>query len=121
MCKHVHLALLIAASRNIDIEMERSYQVNEVLESEQYFHDKTNKQIEIFSVSCSVSFVNLETYSCSCFAYSHGINCVCSKVAKRVVPPPHNLSDLNDTVLQKLNVPSAQGLTTEESIKRYTH
>ncbi|VDI31130.1 Hypothetical predicted protein [Mytilus galloprovincialis] len=41
--------------------------------------------------------------------------CVCSKVAKRVVPTPHNLSDLNDTDHQELNVPSAQGLTTEES------
>ena len=104
MCKHVHLALLIAASRTIDIEMERSSQANQIFESQQYFHDKTNHQIEIFCLNCTVSFFNLETYSCSCFAYSHGIKCVCSEVAQRVVPLPHNISDTNVNDHQEQNI-----------------
>ena len=90
---------------------------NQFFELEQYFHDKFNKQVEILTLSSSVSIVNLETYSCSCFAYSHGIKCVCPRIAKRVVPPSHNnLVGDNHNIDQ---LPTT-GLKTEEKNQKET-
>ena len=87
MCKHVHLAQMVASSRNVDVNMERETQAMAIFNEAQYFHDKVNKQVEILLKSGFVSVVNLESYTCTCFASSHNITCTCVIVAKMVVPP----------------------------------
>ena len=87
MCKHVHLAQMIASSRNVDINLERQIQAGTIFNEGQYFYDEENKQVEIVSKSGLVSVVNIDSYTCSCFASSHNITCTCITVAKMVVPP----------------------------------
>ncbi|XP_071124075.1 uncharacterized protein [Mytilus edulis] len=51
MCKHVHLADLIASKRNIDPTVERRSEAMNVFNAEQYFYDRDNNQVEVLS-SC---------------------------------------------------------------------
>lgn len=93
MCKHIHLGMLVASSRNIDLEKERICQANQIFACGQFFHDENNNELEVLSLYGLVSIVNLDSYKCSCFANSHGIICVCSLVAKKVVPLSNNHND----------------------------
>ncbi|CAC5395886.1 unnamed protein product [Mytilus coruscus] len=47
MCKHVHLAKLIASKRNIDLTVERRSEAMDVFNAEQYFYDRDNNQVEV--------------------------------------------------------------------------
>ncbi|CAC5392591.1 unnamed protein product [Mytilus coruscus] len=89
MCKHVHLAELIASKRNIDLTVERRSEAMDVFNAEQYFYDRDNNQVEVLARLGNVSVVNLTSFKCTCFANSHGIHCVCVMVAKMVVPSPY--------------------------------
>ncbi|XP_063404081.1 uncharacterized protein LOC134687595 [Mytilus trossulus] len=47
MCKHVHLAELIASKRNIDLTVECISEAMNILNAEQYFNDRDNNQVEV--------------------------------------------------------------------------
>ncbi|XP_063401807.1 uncharacterized protein LOC134686038 [Mytilus trossulus] len=47
MCKHVHLAELIASKRNIDLTVECRSEAMNALNAEQYFYDRDNNQVEV--------------------------------------------------------------------------
>ncbi|CAG2217928.1 HSD17B8 [Mytilus edulis] len=49
MCKHVHLAELIASKRNIDLTVERRSEAMNVFNAEQYFYDRDYNQVEVLS------------------------------------------------------------------------
>ncbi|CAC5381447.1 unnamed protein product [Mytilus coruscus] len=102
MCKHVHLAELIASKRNIDLTVERRSEAMDVFNAEQYFYDRDNNQVEVLSRLGNVSVVNLTSFKCTCFANSHGIHCVCVMVAKMVVPSPYIQSTSIDETRQQL-------------------
>ena len=93
MCKHIHLSMLVAASRDINLEKERILNADEIFGSGQFFYDINNNQVEVVSLTGVLSIVNLDSNTCNCFASSHGILCVCRLVAKRVVPCQNNDND----------------------------
>ncbi|CAC5383706.1 unnamed protein product [Mytilus coruscus] len=115
MCKHVHLAELIASKRNIDLTVERRSEAMDVFNAEQYFYDRDNNQVEVLSRLGNVSVVNLTSFKCTCFANSHGIHCVCVMVAKMVVPSPYIQSTSIDETRQQLKEDKE---TTDQAIKR---
>lgn len=67
----------------------------------QYYHDKDNKQVEIVSLSGSVSIVNLETQNCSSFASSDAIKCVCNIVTNMVAPQYFNPCSVNIAIEER--------------------
>ncbi|XP_052075697.1 uncharacterized protein LOC127713103 [Mytilus californianus] len=115
MCKHVHLAELIASKRNIDLTVERRSEAMDVFNAEQYFYDRDNNQVEVLSRLGNVSVVNLTSFKCTCFANSHGKHCVCVMVAKLVVPSPDIESTSIDETKQQLIEDKE---TTDQAIKR---
>ncbi|CAG2223089.1 unnamed protein product [Mytilus edulis] len=92
LCKHYHLALNVATAKGVCIEQERVQAAASIYEIGDYFHDFLNKSIEKIDNSSSVSVVCTDTFSCSCYANSHGIECICLKVARQIVPSMNSSS-----------------------------
>ena len=83
----MHLALLVAGTRNINVEMERTKQAEWIFNTKNFYHDVLNNQIEVLSAKGDISVVNIENMSCSCFANSHGVHCFCLSVVEMIDPP----------------------------------
>ena len=66
--------------------------------SEEYFDDTANRHTEIIDKIGSLSVVSAERFSCSCHAFSHGIECICLKVAKKSTPAFNFCSKPSDIV-----------------------
>lgn len=91
---------MAAVLKNIDLDKEKIVQADLIYNLGQYHHDKDNEQVEIVSLPGSVSIVNLATQTCSCFANSHGIQCVCTIVANMVAPQYLNPCSVNIEVAE---------------------
>ena len=120
MCKHYHLEMLIAASKNINIDEERDKRAADIIESGNFFLDVNNKTCEIMLSSGALSLIHLDNYTCSCLASSHGIPCVCLSVAKKVTVPVvtdnHARDTCNSESIEISDVPTEE--TLDDKIKR---
>ncbi|CAC5372459.1 unnamed protein product [Mytilus coruscus] len=116
LCKHYHLAMNVATDKGVCIEQERVQAAANIYEIGEYFHDISTKSIEIIDNSSSVSVVCTDTFSCSCYANSHGIECICLKVARQSVPSI-NLSSFISSYADNNFENKAMELTIEDSMK----
>lgn len=91
-CKHYHLAMNVATAKGVCIEQERVQAAANIYEIGDYFHEFLKKSIEKIDNSSSVSVVCTDTFSCSCYSNSHGIECICLKVARQIVPSMNSSS-----------------------------
>ncbi len=83
LCKHLHLSLIVASQRGTDVEEARLREATQIVSEGTYFLDSPN--LEILNDG-GASIVNTNSMSCTCVAYSHGITCICIKVAHMIVP-----------------------------------
>lgn len=77
MCKHLHTAFTLAAARGTDVHQQRFSRAKELYEEEAYTVDGNY----MFVIDTSVGNVDMKTMTCICTAASHGIFCICKKVA----------------------------------------
>ena len=80
MCKHVHLALLTAAKRNINVIQERERLAADIVKNKHYSWDRDH--LEVINHNDDISIVTTKDMICTCTAYSHQIKCVCLHVAE---------------------------------------
>lgn len=93
MCKHYHVALRLSAARyDIDIEEERQVRALQILAAGLCFVD--GPVVECYDTeSDAVGLFRTDISRCLCIAASHGILCVCARVAA-LVPAPELVPDI---------------------------
>ncbi|XP_014675608.1 PREDICTED: uncharacterized protein LOC106815634 isoform X2 [Priapulus caudatus] len=82
MCKHLHTALTLAATKGIDVVEERRQHATVLCETSSYTID------DVFLTVLdgdTVGIVNMKMMTCICVASSHDIDCICKYTAELVV------------------------------------
>ena len=74
LCKHVHLAMFVAAGKGTPVETIRSLAVEALFASNAFSQD--DDTLEIFNEDGEVNIVNMRELACSCVAYSYGLRCI---------------------------------------------
>ena len=111
MCKHLHVGFTIAATHGTDVVERRRLKAMEIYQN--YNFHVEDGHLHIMDGN-HIGVVNLASSTCLCVAFSHGINCVCAKVAElwaadnNASPPPGDSEDTTEVDTENTNEDSVK-------------
>lgn len=117
MCKHYHVAAILASGRGVHPEEARKARATELFHMNSFFVDNTTLEF-VDDVNEHVGIVHLQDMRCLCVGFSHGIKCICTQVAAMAAPTSHvtEVESLDNHTPADENVPSPRE-AVEEKIK----